>query len=119
MTPTNMLTFLVDLYSFLACCIYGGYRQHILSDYQYFNQQQNDKHFYTSVITNGYLLQMISLCWCRGNIQHSMLANPDYNNISLEIYNWETFLKFMLVLCVFITSSLTQVYVEVIFNNQC
>ena len=32
------------------------------------------------------LLQMIYILWVRNNIQYSMLANSDYNNISIENY---------------------------------
>ena len=53
------------------------------------------------------------------NSQHSMLANPRYNHISVDNYNREILQKLMLSLCVYVTHSLTLVYMEVIFNIQC
>ena len=47
-----------------------------------------------------------------------MLANPDYNNISIDNYKQEIFLILMLELHIYVTSSLTLVYLEVIANIQ-
>ena len=54
-----------------------------------------------------YLLQYIYIILGWKNIQHSMLANPDYNKISIENYYQEIFQIFMLALCLYITCSLT------------
>ena len=48
-----------------------------------------------------------------------MLANNEYNNISIEKYYQEIFLTFILTLCVFVTSSLTIVYLGVIAKIKC
>ena len=68
------------------------------------------------VNTTGFLLQLINFRRCRKNSQHSMLANPDFNNISIDDYKQYILPKFMFELCVFVTSSLTILYVEVIDN---
>ena len=65
------------------------------------------------------LLQLIYFSTARENIQHSMLDNPDYNNISIENYKWEIFTTFILELHVYVTSFLIIVYQEVIVNIQC
>ena len=62
---------------------------------------------------------MIYIRWGRENIQHSMLYNHDYNNISIDSYKREIFQTIMLALCVSVTSSLTLVYLEVIAKIQC
>ena len=36
------------------------------------------------VIPTGFLLKMLYFFQCRGNGQHSMSANPDFNNISMD-----------------------------------
>ena len=69
---------------------------------------------YVSIIFS--LLLLMFICWGMENIQHSMLANPEYNNISIDNYYQEIFQTFMLALCVFITHSLTLVYLEVRAN---
>ena len=43
-----------------------------------------------------------------------MFANPDYNNISIANFKREIFMTFMLELYVYVTSSLTAVYLKVI-----
>ena len=48
-----------------------------------------------------------------------MLANPDYNNISIENYKWKILQIFMLALYVYATRPLTLVYTEVMANIQC
>ena len=48
-----------------------------------------------------------------------MLASPDNDNISIHSYYQEILQKFMLVLYVFITHSLTLVYLSVISDIQC
>ena len=35
------------------------------------------------VSTNWYLIQEINIFWCRKNSQHSMLALPVFNDISM------------------------------------
>ena len=42
--------------------------------------------------TTLFLLQQINFCWCRHNIQHSMLADREFNNIAIEHYRQERFL---------------------------
>ena len=43
-------------------------------------------------VVNIYVSNTVSLslqintCWCKKNIQHSMLDNPDLNDISVETY---------------------------------
>ena len=61
------------------------------------------------VSTTGYLLQIIYSSVQR-NYPTFMLANPDYNNISIENYKWETFLTFMLALRVYVTCLLNYTY---------
>ena len=48
-----------------------------------------------------------------------MLAHPDYNNISNDNYKQKIQQTIMLYFYVFITSSLSLLYVEVIYNTQC
>ena len=48
-----------------------------------------------------------------------MLANNDYNNISIENYRRKIFTTLMLELCVFVKILLTLVYSKVIVNIQC
>ena len=48
-----------------------------------------------------------------------MLSNPDYNNIYIYNYYRVILQMFMLALCVFVTGSLTLLYMEVIANIQC
>ena len=45
--------------------------------------------------TSGYLLQIIYIRWCRENIQHSMSANRDFNNILMENYKRDIFPTFV------------------------
>ena len=71
------------------------------------------------VRTTVYLLQVIYIRWCRGNIQFSMSANSDFKNISMDNYKQELLTQFMLSLCVFVTSSLNILYVEVISKINC
>ena len=66
--------------------------------------------------TTGSLLQLIYICPCSNNSQHSTLANPDYNIISIEKYKQEIFPSFMLSLHAYVTSSLNRVYLEVVAN---
>ena len=54
----------------------------------------------------------------QNNFQHSMLFNHDYNNISIDNYKREMFQTFMLTLRVYVTYSLTLVYLEVISKIQ-
>ena len=42
------------------------------------------------------LLQEININWCRKSNQHSMLAYPVFNRISIYTYKGEIFLTFML-----------------------
>ena len=39
-----------------------------------------------SVVTTSYLLQQINIHWCRGNSQHYMLGDTDFNDISSDTY---------------------------------
>ena len=55
------------------------------------------------VSNTGSILQLIYIHWCRGNIQHSMLANPDHNNSLIDNYKVELFQIFMLELHVYCT----------------
>ena len=66
------------------------------------------------VSNNVSLLQLIYIRWDRKNIQHSMLFNPEYNNISIDNYKREIFQIFMLELRLYIPYSSTLVYLEVI-----
>ena len=59
------------------------------------------------------LLQIIYTNRDRENIQHYMLDNTNYNNISTNNYKQEIFPTFMLALNVHVTNSLTLVYMEV------
>ena len=68
------------------------------------------------VSTTGSILQLINFHWCRKNSQNSMLANPDFNNISIENYEQEILQTFMSEFCLFVTCSLNIVYPEVIVN---
>ena len=45
-----------------------------------------------------------------------MSENPDYNNISIDNYKQERLKIFMSAFCLFVTSSLTLVYLKVIAN---
>ena len=55
------------------------------------------------VITTASLLQQINIRRYRKNIQHSMLAHTDLNNVSIDNYKQEIFTTFMLPGCVFFT----------------
>ena len=72
-----------------------------------------------NVGTNGSLLQLIYILQCKENSQYSMLANPEYNKISIEKYKRENFAVFMLSLHVYVKILLTLVYLEVTSNIQC
>ena len=48
-----------------------------------------------------------------------MLANPEYNNISVDKYYQEILQMFLLSICEYDTCSFTLVYMEVIANIQC
>ena len=48
-----------------------------------------------------------------------MAANTEYNYISIHNFKLDILPTFMLALFVFVTSSLTLIYVEVIANIQC
>ena len=48
------------------------------------------------VRTTRSLLQITYFCWCRENIQHSMLDHPYFNQISMDSYKIEIFMTFML-----------------------
>ena len=48
-----------------------------------------------------------------------MLADPDYNNISIENDKQEIFMTLMLELHVYLTNQLTLVYLEVIDKEYC
>ena len=48
------------------------------------------------------------------NSQHFMLANTDYNKISIDNYIRERLLTFMLSLSVYVKISLTLIYLEMI-----
>ena len=61
-----------------------------------------------------FLHQLIYISWGRNNSQHSMLDNPDYNNISIDKYYRNIFQTFMLSLHVYVTRSFTMIYLEVI-----
>ena len=50
------------------------------------------------------LLHLIYISHCRENIQHYMLADPDYNNISIENDKQEMFMTLMLELHVYLTN---------------
>ena len=53
---------------------------------QYFIQQSIIKYSNIYVSITVYLLWLICISWGRGNSQHSMLANTEYNNISVDNY---------------------------------
>ena len=55
------------------------------------------------VSTTVYLLQMIYISKCRDNSQHFSLANPDYNNVSIDNHKQEIFTTFMLAVSVYAT----------------
>ena len=59
-----------------------------------------------------FLLRFIH--WESNNIQHSMLSNPENNNISIHNYYKEIFPTFMLALWLFIIRLLTVVYLKLI-----
>ena len=61
------------------------------------------------------LLQLI-FCRCINNSQHYVLANPDFNNLPIEKYKREMLQTFMSKICLFVTISLTLIYLEVIAN---
>ena len=48
-----------------------------------------------------------------------MLAHPGYDNIPIEEVYFEILQKFMLAPCVFVTSSLTIVFLKLSANIQC
>ena len=72
-----------------------SYTQHLVLS------EMNVSNIYVS--TNESLLQIIYILRCRGNNQHSMSTNTDFNNISIHNYKREVFLKFVLVLHVYVT----------------
>ena len=86
--------------------------------YRYFIQKNMIKIYEIYVSTTGSQLQIIYICWFRENIQHSMLDNHNYNNLSIENYKREILPTFMLALHVYFTHSLTLVYLKVIVDNQ-
>ena len=53
---------------------------------QYFIQQSIIKISGICISITVYLLWLICISWGKGNIQHSMLANTVYNNISIDKY---------------------------------
>ena len=67
----------------------------------------------------GYLLHHISIHPFSKNIKHSMLAHPNFNNISIENYKREQFPTFVLSDGEYITRSLNLLKVELIANIQC
>ena len=67
-------------------------------------------------INTGFLLQMMYICLCRVNIQHYMLANYDYNNMSIDNCKIEILQTFMSEFFLSVTILLTLVYMEVINN---
>ena len=69
----------------------------------YFIQQQHDQISAIYVSTYRSLLPLINIHQFKIKIQHFRLANPDYNNISIENHKQEILQIFMLALCVFIT----------------
>ena len=73
----------------------------------------------TYVRITGYIIQQININWCRKSIQHFMLADSDFNNISIDTYKREIFPTFMLADGEYIIRSLNRLYVEVIDNIQC
>ena len=68
------------------------------------------------VRTTGFLLQPIDFFRCKKHSQHSMLANPDFKNILIHYLKQEILQTFMLAFCLYITSSFTIIYLEVIAN---
>ena len=50
--------------------------------------------------TTGSLLQMINTHWCRESIQHYLLANPDYNNISIDNHKKNTEYIYVNITCI-------------------
>ena len=52
-----------------------------------------------------YLLQQINIRWRNKNIQHSMLARPDFNDVSIKNYKREKF-RHLCYQMVYITHSL-------------
>ena len=66
------------------------------------------------VRTTGYLLPIIHFLQCRKNSQHSMSANTDFNNISMDKYKQEIFPTFVLALQLYVIPSFTLLYLEVI-----
>ena len=65
------------------------------------------------------LIQLIYIHRGSKNSQNYMLDNPDYKKKSIGNYKWEIFQTLLLALCVYITSLLTIVCLEVLANIQC
>ena len=61
-----------------------------------------------------YLLQIIYICLGSGNRQHQMLANPEYNNISVDNYYQD-------ILQIFLKNflNMSPLHILVIYNIQC
>ena len=71
------------------------------------------------VSTNWYILYKLNICWCRENSEHSMSANTDFNNISVENPKWKILPTFMLADGVYVAYSLNLVYMEIIASIKC
>ena len=56
------------------------------------------------------LLQLIYIIWVRKNTQTYLLPNYNYNNISTKNQKREILQTFMSAFCLYVTSSLTLVY---------
>ena len=73
---------------------------------------------YVSITVSLFNYIYIYICWGIKHIQHSMLAHPEYNNISINNYYQVILQTFMLAEWLFIACSLNTFYPEVITNFQ-
>ena len=122
--PTTMLASLVNIYS----CVSDVYMDDIadmacrFTIYIWINILIKKNMIIIHDIDVSYIMSLLQLkfiYWQIENIQHSLLNNTHYNNIAFQKYDQKQFETLMLEIYVFIESSLTIVYLEVISNIQC